>query len=112
MVFKELEVVFRRVRELYCYIVPRVLGLERNREIVEHFFRLHFYNFEADLTECLENVDRLSEKEREEFLLDLRKNGVVPFRFPRGFGNYTDKEFGKLDDSEVLGKPRMKKRVN
>jgi hypothetical protein len=91
LVFKELEVVFRRVRELYCYVAPKVLGLDRNREIVEHFFRLHFYNFEADLAECLEHVDTLSEKEREEFLLDLRKNGVNLFRFTRGFDDYDHK---------------------
>ena len=75
LIFKNLEVIFRRVRELYCYVVPEVLGCNGNKEIVEFFFRLHFYSFEADLAKCLANVRRWSEKDKEEFLLDLRKNG-------------------------------------
>ena len=47
LVFKEVEVIFKRIRELYCYVAQRVLSLERNREIVEQFFKHYFYNFEA-----------------------------------------------------------------
>ena len=81
LISKNLEVFLMRVRELYCYAVPMVLGCDETNEIVEYFFRLHFYNFEADLTECLAQVSKWSEKDREEFLLDLRKNGAIFFGF-------------------------------
>jgi hypothetical protein len=110
LICKNLEVIFRRVRELYCYVVPMVLGSDGTSEIVEHFFRLHFYNFEADLTECLAHVRTWSEKDREEFLLDLKKNGPIFFRIPRGFGDHNDEKVNKLDNSNDLGKPRGKRR--
>jgi hypothetical protein len=92
LISKNLEVILRRVRELYCYVVPMVLGCDGTNEIVEYFFRLHFYNFEADLTECLARVHTWSEKDREEFLLDLRKNGAFFFRIPRGFNENNDSQ--------------------
>ena len=83
---------------------PMVLGCDSSNEIVEYFFRLHFYNFEADLTDCLAQVNKWSEKDREEFLLDLRKNGGVFFRIPRGFGDFDGKEFSDLNNSKDLEK--------
>ena len=64
LISKNLEIIFRRVTELYCYVVPMVLGSGGSQEIVEYFFKLHFYNFEADLNECLANVRKWSEKDR------------------------------------------------
>ena len=64
LISKNLEIIFRRVTELYCYVVPMVLGCGGSQEIVEYFFKLHFYNFEADLNECLANVRKWSEKDR------------------------------------------------
>jgi hypothetical protein len=44
LISKNLEIIFRRVTELYCYVVPMVLGCGGSQEIVEYFFKLHFYN--------------------------------------------------------------------
>ncbi len=87
LIYKNLEVILRRVREMYCYVVPMVLGSDGTKEIVEHFFKLHFYNFEADLTECLKKVRTWTEKEQRDFLSDLQKNGPCLFRIPRGFND-------------------------
>ena len=92
LIYKNLEVILRRVREMYCYVVPMVLGCNGTKEIVEHFFKLHFYNFEADLTECLMHVNTWSEKDRREFLSELQKNGsFLLFRIPRGFNDSDQK---------------------
>jgi hypothetical protein len=88
LVYKNLEVIWRRVTELYCYVVPMVLGSDGSKEIVEYFFKLHFYNFEADLIECLMNVRKWTEKDRCEFLCDLQKSGPVFHKIPRGFNEY------------------------
>jgi hypothetical protein len=104
LVSKNLEVFLMRVRELYCYSVLMVLGCDETNEVVEYFFRLHFTSFEADLTDCLAQVGAWSEKERGEFLLDLRKNGPILFRIPRGFGDYDGKEFSDLNNLKDLEK--------
>jgi hypothetical protein len=85
LISKNLEIIFRRVTELYCYVVPMVLGSDGSHEIVEYFFKLHFYNFEADLAECLANVRKWSEKDRQDFHLDLKQHGSLFPRIPRGF---------------------------
>ena len=82
-----------------------VFGCDGTHEIVEYFFRLHFYNFEVDLSECLANVRTWSEKDREEFLLDLKQHGASFFRLPRG---YSDKEVSDLINSKELGKQEEK----
>jgi len=91
LICKNLEVILRRVREMYCYVVPMVLGSDGSKEIVEYFFKLHFYNFEADLAECLRNVRAWTEKDRGEFLSDLQKNGSFFYRIPRGFNDSNQK---------------------
>ena len=96
LVNKNLEVILRRVKELYCYVVPMVLGSDGSKEIVEYFFKLHFYNFEADLTECLMNVRTWTEKDRCEFLSDLQKSDPVFHKIPRGFNEY-NQEMEKSD---------------
>jgi hypothetical protein len=99
LIYKNLEVILRRVREMYCYVVPMVLGSDGSKDVVEYFFKLHFYNFEADLVECLKNLRGWSEKDRKEFLADLAKNGSIFFRVPRGFNGHnqeTDKEIQKM----------------
>jgi len=85
LIFKAQEVIFRRVLELFLFVMPNVFGCD---EIEEWYFKLHFYNFFADFTECLENVRRWPEKYREEFLRDLKQNDKLNkvFRVPRGPG--------------------------
>jgi hypothetical protein len=69
---------------------------------------LHFLNFEADLTECLAHVRTWSDKDKEVFLLDLKKNGAFFFRVPRGFNDYNDKGFSELNNSKDSGKQAEK----
>lgn len=85
LIFKAREVIFRRVLELFLFVMPNVFGCG---EIEEWYFKLHFYNFFADFTECLKNVRKWPEGEREEFLRDLKRNGMINrvFRVPRGPG--------------------------
>jgi hypothetical protein len=102
LIAKNLEILLNRVRDLYCYVVSTLLGYDQPKEVVEYFVRLHFCNFEADLTECLANVVKWSDKDREAFILDLRKNGAILFRIPREFGHNEGKEFIDLNNSKDL----------
>jgi hypothetical protein len=76
----------------------------QNKEIIDYFFKLHFYNFEADLYECLTHVRTWTEKDREEFLLDLKEHGANFFRIPRGFNEDNCKEISALKDLKDLDK--------
>ena len=64
-IFKAREVISRRVLELFMFVMSEVLGSD---EIEVWYSKLHFYNFFEDLKDCLENVRKWSEKDREEFL--------------------------------------------
>lgn len=82
-IFKASEVVSWRVLQLFMFVMKGLLG---NDEVEEWFFKLHFYNFFEDLLECLKNVRRWSDKDREEFLRDMKENDMMNkvFRVPRG----------------------------
>ncbi len=83
---KEREILYDRIRELYCFAMPALISYGENNELIEYFFKWHFYNFEQDLFECLSHIrETWSEKNVEEFISDLRKNGSYFFRIPRGF---------------------------
>jgi hypothetical protein len=73
LVFKAREVVSWRVLELFMFVMKELLGHD---EIEEWYFKLHFYNFFEDLKECLENVRRWTEKDREEFLCDMKQKEI------------------------------------
>jgi hypothetical protein len=81
LTFKALEIVFRRVLELFMFTVPKAFCWD---EIEEWYFKLHFYNFFKDLEECLGRVRKWSEKDREEFLKDMKESGMIDkvFRIP------------------------------
>jgi len=82
-IFKAWDVIGWRVLELFMFVMKELLG---NDEIEEWYFKLHFYNFFADLSDCLENVRKWSEKDREEFLRDMKEHDMMnkAFRIPRG----------------------------
>jgi hypothetical protein len=79
---KACEVVFKRVSGLFLFAVPKAFGWD---EVEEWYFKLHFYNFFEELSDCLKNVRRWSEKDREEFLDDMKRSGMIDkvFRIPR-----------------------------
>ena len=83
LILKAREVVSWRVIELFMFVMKEVLGSD---EVEEWYFKLHFYNFFADLSGCLANVRKWSEKDRAEFLRDMKESGMINkvFRIPRG----------------------------
>jgi hypothetical protein len=102
LILKNREVIVKRVTELYCHVVPTVLGFYGKPEIVEYFFKLHFLNFDADLAECLTHVRTWSEKDCEAFLVDLKRTGGLFFRLPRGFNEYNDRNLARLKKSKKV----------
>jgi len=85
-IFKAREVISWRVLQLFMFVMSELLGGD---EIEEWYFKVHFYNFFEDLKECLKNVRKWSEKDREEFLYDMKQNDMMNkvFRIPRGLKN-------------------------
>ena len=110
LIYKSIEVMYKRIAELYCYTVPRAISgvTAIDFEIVNHFFQLHFLNFEADLVECVKNLQRRNESERQNFLCDLKKNGPFFFRIPRGFNDHNNKILGEIDNSKEVHKTEDK----
>ena len=87
LIFKASEIVAWRVIELFMFVMKELL---EHDEIEEWYFKLHFYNFFEDLKECLANVRKWSEKDREEFLRDMKRDDMINkvFRIPRGFNDH------------------------
>lgn len=99
LISKNLEVILMRVRELYCYAVPRVLGCGETDGVIEYFFWLHFFNFEADLKDCLAHLAGWSKEDREAFAQDLKDDKVGFFRIPRDLNDVDALELDDLEDS-------------
>jgi len=101
-VFKAREIVSWRVVELFMFVMRETLGGD---ETEDWYFKLHFYNFFADLAECLANVRKWSEKDREEFRDDMKQNDGwnKVFRIPRGFTehNTVKRKKGKEEKNDV-----------
>ena len=83
LIFKASEVIAWRVLELFMFVMKELLEED---EIEEWYFKLHFFNFFEDLKQCLANVRKWSEKDREEFLCDMKEHDMMNkvFRIPRG----------------------------
>jgi len=101
-IFKAGEVISWRVLELFMFVMRQAL---LGDESEEWYFKLHFYNFLEDLKDCLANVRKWSEKDREEFLRDMKQDNMMNkvFRIPRGFNDRNavkskNGEEGKDDD--------------
>jgi hypothetical protein len=109
LISKNLGVILMRVRELYCYAVPRVLGCGVTDGVAEYFFRLHFFNFEADLKDCLAHLAAWSKEDREAFAQDLKDDKVSFFRIPR---ELNDVDALELDDLEDSGNEMEEKQEN
>ena len=101
-IFKAGEVIGWRVLELFMFVEKTLLGGD---EIEEWYFNLHFCNFLADLNECIQRVRKWPERDREEFLSHMKRDGMMDkvFRIPRGFNDRNtvkgkNKREGKADD--------------
>jgi hypothetical protein len=102
LIFKAREIIGWRVIELFMFVMKELLGSD---EIEEWYFKLHFFNFFEDLKECLANVRKWSEKDREEFLSDMKRDNMINkvFRIPRGLKDRNtvkskNRQEGKDDD--------------
>jgi hypothetical protein len=99
LIFKAVEVVGWRVIQLFMFTMKQLL---KQDEIEEWYFKLHFYNFLEDLKECLAHVRKWSEKDREEFLFDMKQNDMMNkvFRIPRNLSDEgsAKNEKGESDD--------------
>jgi hypothetical protein len=86
LIFKAREIIAWRVIELFMFVMKELLGAD---EIEEWYFKLHFFNFFEDLKDCLTNVRKWSEKDREEFLRDMKQNDMMNkvFRIPRSLND-------------------------
>ena len=69
---------------------------------VDYFFKLHFYNFDADLAECLAHLRTWTDRDTEEFLLDLKEHGANFFRIPKGYSEPNYKEVSASQNLEEL----------
>jgi len=100
-VFKAAEVVSWRVLQMFMFVMRMSFAGD---EIEEWYFKLHLGNFFEDLKECLQRVRKWSLKDREEFLADMKRDGMMDkvFRIPRGFNDHNtvrskSKREGKAD---------------
>jgi hypothetical protein len=102
LIYKNLEIMHKRVKELYCWTIPTVIAgySAIDREIIDYFFQLHFMNFEVDFLQCIKHLHSWTKHDIDEFLSDLKKNGPCYFRIPRGFNESNSKEFDENAKSE------------
>jgi hypothetical protein len=88
---KGIQLFMRRAIDLFVSVMSSSLG----GEVEEWYFKLHFYNFMKDLTDCIENVKKWSDGDRAEFLRDMHESGMIGkvFRLPRGL---SEEDKGKV----------------
>lgn len=91
LIFKASEVIGWRVIQLFMFVMKELLEED---EIEEWYFKLHFYNFFEDLKDCLANVRRWNEKDREEFLKDMKEHDMMNkvFRIPSRVNDHHTRE--------------------
>ena len=79
---KGLEVLGRRVTELYVETIPSLLCCD---ELERWYFKLYYYNFWLDWQEKLEEVRKMPQEHRETVISDYTKSGVfdILFRFSK-----------------------------
>ena len=114
LIYKNIEIMQKRVQELYCWIIPTAVAgyTSINREIIDYFFRLHFMNFEADFLQCVNNLHTWREGDFQEFLCNLKKNGPFFYRIPRGYNKYNSKEIHEIvnsKESAMTGEEKQEK---
>ena len=102
LIYKNIEIMYRRIRELYCWVIPTAISgyTAIDREIIDCFFQLHFMNFEIDFLQCVKHLHTWTQRDFDEFLCDLKKNGPFLYRIPRGFNESNSKEFDEKTKSK------------
>jgi len=69
LIVKANEIASKRATELFLFIMPRAFMLD---EVEQYFFKMHFSIFLESLTVCLKNVKKWSEKDKADFLRDIK----------------------------------------
>jgi hypothetical protein len=69
LILKLNHIAISRVMELFSFAMPRAMMLD---EVEQWFFKFHFNEFFRRWFECQENVSKWSEKDREDFLRDIK----------------------------------------
>lgn len=98
LLWKAVEIVVRRAVDLFSTVMPGAFG---GGEIVEWYFKLHFCNFLADWAECVANLNKWSEEDRRQFLVDMKRDGGLDkvFRLHRG-GTADDVKVAEGDEED------------
>lgn len=69
LIIKGNHIVIDRTIELFLKLMPGALMLD---ELECWFLRYHFYEFLRNLTDCYSNLKKWSEKDRQDFLRDIK----------------------------------------
>lgn len=100
LVFKASEILLKYVVDTLKFALLCFMGNPENK-VQRWYFDLHFYNFFADLSECLQNVKKWPDKEAELFLQFLAEGGRGKvFRFPQPTSNL-DKKNRTVGEKQV-----------
>ena len=74
LILKANHILLSRVIELFQFMMPRAMMLD---EVEQWFFKFNFNEFFRRWFECQKNLTKWSDKDREEFLRDMR---MIPKR--------------------------------
>jgi len=71
---KAYEVVVRRTIDLFVTVMSKAFPGD---EIEEWYFKLHFYNFIEDWMHCMDNIQKWTQEDRDEWKKDMKKSGMM-----------------------------------
>ena len=80
LIVKANEIAAKRTTELFLFVMPRAFMLD---EVEQYFFKLNFSIFLGNLTECLANVKKWSDKDREDFRRETKPGNIETRRKKR-----------------------------
>jgi hypothetical protein len=80
LILKGNHIIISRIIELFLFAMPRALMLD---EVEQWFFKFHFNSFLELWIECQKNVSKWSQKDREDFLRDMKGNQKADKRHKR-----------------------------
>ena len=88
---KVAQIMIERTYDLFVTVMSKAFYGD---EIEEHFFRVHFFNFMKDWIECMENVQKWTLEERDEWKRNMKETGLIN-SVPR-IRNWTEEEKRKM----------------
>ena len=102
LIRKDINIMHKRVTEMYCYtVLMTICGLTGlDEQIVKYFFELHFLNFEADLFECVRNLQTWEKSDCQEFFNEQEGKTRKYYSIPRSYGRYNNESSSDTDNIE------------